>query len=198
MAAQVSCGIVLDEQRAELLQQAGRGPVLGHRPHRVMARHQQVVGLGASQPLLQPGQLPVGIERVQRSSGPLVREVVGVSTQHDGVQHDDGQRLPRVGNTEVELIVVSWEFPTNDVGDRFNGSELGASASPLTTGLISGCSRSGPSHSLRGRDCQPARTREPSETLPCTRPQMFAEKRRAGFNQPTPAVLLPQVPESVD
>lgn len=72
VAAQVSCGVVLDEQRVELLQQTGRGPVLRHRPHGVVARHQQEVGLGASQSLLQPGQLPLGIGRVQRSPGLLV------------------------------------------------------------------------------------------------------------------------------
>lgn len=113
MAAQVSRGIVLDEQGAELLQQTGGGPVRGHRPHGVVARHQQEVGLGASQPLLQPGQLPVGVASVQRPSGLLLREVDGVAAQHVRVQHDDGQRLPRVGNTEVQLVVVIREPPTN-------------------------------------------------------------------------------------
>lgn len=113
VAAQVRCGLVLDQQRVEPLQQAGRGPVLRHRPYRVVSRHQQEVGLGASQSLLQPGQLAVGVGRMQRSLGLLVREVVGVAAQHDGVQHDDGQRLPRVGNTEVQLVVVSRKFPTN-------------------------------------------------------------------------------------
>lgn len=117
MAAQVGCGLVLDEQRVELLQQTGRGPVLRHRPHGVVARHQQKVGLGASQPLLQPGQLPLGIGRVLRSSGLLIGEVVGVATQHDRVQHDDGQRLARVGNMEVQLVVVSWKLPTK-LGDE--------------------------------------------------------------------------------
>lgn len=101
MAAQVRSGLVLYEQRAELLQQTGCGSVTGDRPHGVVARHQQEVRLGASQSLLQPDQLPVGLQRTQRSSGLLVREVVGVATQLYGVQHEDGQRLSRVGNVEV-------------------------------------------------------------------------------------------------
>lgn len=101
MAAQVRRGLVLDEQRVELLQQTGCGPMFRYRPHGVVARHQQEVCLGASQSLLQPSQLPVGIQGTQRSFGLLIREVIGVPAQHYGVQHDDGQRLPRVGNMEV-------------------------------------------------------------------------------------------------
>lgn len=101
MAAQVRRGLVLYEQRAELLQQTGCGSVMGDRPHGVVARHQQEVRLGAIQSLLEPGQLPVGLQRTQRSSGLLIREVVGVATQLYGVQHEDGQRLLRVRNAEV-------------------------------------------------------------------------------------------------
>lgn len=76
-----------------------------------MARHQQEVGLRAGQSVLQPDQLTVCVDRTQGASRLLVQEVIGVSTQHYGVEHDDAQSLPSVGNTEVELVVIGREFP---------------------------------------------------------------------------------------
>lgn len=111
MAAEVSGGVVFDEQGLDPLQQTRRGPVLGHRPHGVMAGHQQEVGPGLSQSLLQPRHLAVGVHHAQRASGRLVQEVVRVTAQQHGVEHDDGQSLPGVGDVEVQLIIVGGEVP---------------------------------------------------------------------------------------
>lgn len=114
MAAEVSSGLVFNEQRMKPLQKALRGPVLGHGPHRVVARHQQEVCRGPGQSLLQPGQLTVGIHRTQGASGLLIHVVVRVAAQHYGVEHDDGQGLPCVGDVEVQLVIVRWEFPKKE------------------------------------------------------------------------------------
>lgn len=184
MAAQVRRGLVLFQQGAEPVQQTGCGSVTGDRPHGVVARHQQEVRLGESQPLPQPAQLLVGLQGIQRRSGLLIREVVGVPTQLDGVQHEDGQRLPRVGNPEVQLVVESRKPPTNWERVRIvkNASESAALDLPLTIFRTSGCTPFGHSRSLRGHGYRQPRTRGSSETSACTHPQTFAEKRSAAFN----------------
>lgn len=113
MAAEISCGFVFGEQGTEPLQEAIRGAVFRHRPHGIVSRHQQEVRPGLIESLLQPGQLAVGVHRPQGTPGLLVQEVVRVATQHDGVEHDDGQGLARVGNVEVQLVVVGWELPVD-------------------------------------------------------------------------------------
>lgn len=122
MAAEVSSGVVFDEQWTEALHQTLCGAVLGHRPNRVVACHQQEVCLGQSQSLLQPSQLAIGIQFIQGSTWLLVRIVVRVTAKHHSVKHDDGQSLPRVGNAEVQLIVVRWEFPIkgNEEASKLN------------------------------------------------------------------------------
>lgn len=85
--------------------------MLRHGPDRIVARHQQEVRLGPGQPVLQPDQLTVGVHRTQGASGLLVSEVVGVSTEHHRVEHDDGERLPRVGDVEVQLVVIRGKLP---------------------------------------------------------------------------------------
>lgn len=117
MAAEVRRGFVFHEQRTKPLQKALRGPVFGYGPHRIVTRHQQEVRLGLIQSLLQPGQLTVSIHRTQRASGFLIQEVVRVAAQHYGVEHDDGQRLPRVGNFKVQLIVVRGKLPKKAILD---------------------------------------------------------------------------------
>lgn len=111
MTAEVSSGLVFNEQRMKPLQKALCGPMFRHGPHGVVACHQQEVCLGPSQSLLQPGQLTVGIHRTQGASGLLIHEVVRVAAQHYGVEHDDGQRLPRVGDAEVQLVIIRRKSP---------------------------------------------------------------------------------------
>lgn len=111
MAAEVGGGLVLKQQRMKPMQQALCGPVFGHRPHRVVACHQKVVCLGPSHPLLQPGQLTIGIHRSQGASGLLIHIVVRVAAQHDCVEHDDGQGLTSVGDAKVQLVIVRRKFP---------------------------------------------------------------------------------------
>lgn len=106
MTAEVSGGLVFNEQRVKPLQEALGGPVFGHGPDGVVACHQQEVCLGPSQSLLQPNQLTVGIHRAQRPPGLLIHKVVRVAAEHYGVEHDDCQHLPRVGDPEVQLIIV--------------------------------------------------------------------------------------------
>jgi len=116
VTAEVRGGVVFHEKGTKPAQEAVCGPVLGHRPHGVVAGHQQEVRLGPSQSQLQPRQLAVGVHRAQRPSGLLVHEVVAVAAQQDGVQHDDGQRLPGVGDAEVQLIIVGGEVPMYTAG----------------------------------------------------------------------------------
>lgn len=111
MTTEVRGGLVFNEQRVKPLQKALGGPVFGHRPDRVVACHQQEVCLGPSQSLLQPNQLAVGVHLAQRASGLLVQKVVRVAAEHYGIKHDDGQCLPRVGDTEVKLIIVRGKPP---------------------------------------------------------------------------------------
>lgn len=111
VAAEVSSDVVLDEQRTDPLQQTLCGAVLRDGPHRIVARHQQEVRLGARQPLLQPDQLAIGLHLQHGPSGLLVLVIQRVSTQHHGVQHDDAQSLPRVGNAKVQLVVIRGELP---------------------------------------------------------------------------------------
>lgn len=115
VAAEVRRDVVFVEQRVEALEQTLRGAVLGHGPHRVVARHQQEVRFGPSQSLLQPDQLTVGLGLDQRASGLLVHKVVGVAAEHHRVEHDDGQGLPRVGDAVVQLVVVGGESPDGGV-----------------------------------------------------------------------------------
>lgn len=115
MAAEVSSSLVFNEQRMKPLQKALRGPMFGHRPHGVVACHQQEVRLGPSQSPLQPGQLTVGFHQMQGASGLLVQVVVRVTAEHYRVKHDDGQRLPSVGDAEVQLVVIRGKVPRNQV-----------------------------------------------------------------------------------
>lgn len=111
MPAEVSSGLVFKEQRMKPLQETLCGPVLRHGPHRIVSGQQQEVCLGPSQSLLQPRQLTVGLYRTQGASGLLIYKVVRVAAQHDGVEHDDGQGLPGVGDVEVQLVIVRGELP---------------------------------------------------------------------------------------
>lgn len=114
VSAEVSSGLVFSEQGMKPLQKALCWPVFGHRPHGVVAGQQQEVCLVLSQSLLQPRQLTVGIHGAQRASGLLVHVVVRVAAQHYGVEHDDGQSLVRVGDVEVQLVVVRGELPKKE------------------------------------------------------------------------------------
>lgn len=114
MTAEVSSGLVFIKQGMKPLQKALCGAVFGHGPHRVVAGHQQEVCRGPSQSLLQPGQLTVCIHRTQGASGLLIHVVIRVATKHYGVEHDDGQRLPSVGDVEVQLVIVRGELPRNE------------------------------------------------------------------------------------
>lgn len=117
MTTEVGSGLVFNEERVEPLQETICGSVFRHRPHGIVAGHQQEVRLGPSQSLLQPDQLTVGIHRTQGASGLLVREVVRVAAQHYGVQHDDGQRLARVWDAEVQLVIIGGKSPEKDDTD---------------------------------------------------------------------------------
>lgn len=114
MTAEVSSGLVFNEQRMKPVQKTLCGPVFGHGPHRVVAGHQQEVCFGPSQSLLQPHQLTVGIHSTQGTSGLLIHEVVRVAAQHYGVEHDDRQGLPRVRDVEVQLVIVGGECPKKE------------------------------------------------------------------------------------
>lgn len=133
MTAEVSSGFVFNEQRLKPLQEALCGPMFRHGPHRVVACHQQEVCLGPSQSLLQPGQLTIGIHRTQGASGLLIHKVVRVAAQHYGVEHDDGQGLPRVGDVEVQLVIIRGEFPKRRASCRLRLLEV----QPLETFKVS-------------------------------------------------------------
>lgn len=124
MTTEVSCSLVLDQQRAQPLQQAVGGAVLRDGPHRVVAGHQEEVGLGAGHALLQPQQLSVGVGTVG-PAGLLVQEVVSLPTQQDRVHHEDGHRAVRVGDPEVQLVVVVWVLP--EVGGTVRANEASLS-----------------------------------------------------------------------
>lgn len=112
MAAEVSSGVVLVEQGEQIVQEALRGPVFRHGPHGVVASHQQEVGRGLGQPLLQPEQLAIELHPIQRAAGHLTQEVVALATQLDRVQHDDGQR--HACDAETQLVIVIWKFPAGE------------------------------------------------------------------------------------
>lgn len=111
VATQVSRGLVFDQQRVQLSQQALCGAVLGHRPHRVVPRHQQEVCLGPLQPLLDPLQLPIGLHGVHWPPRLLVIVVIRVPAQQHCVHHQDGQSAVCAWHTEVQLVVVVGETP---------------------------------------------------------------------------------------
>lgn len=114
VAAEVSGGLVLVEQGVQIVQEALGGPVFRHGPHGVVAGHQQEVGRGLGQPLLQPDQLALGLHRIERPAGHLAQEVVALAAQRDCVQHDDGQR--HVGDSETQLVIEIWKLPGGGEG----------------------------------------------------------------------------------
>ncbi|TNN40374.1 hypothetical protein EYF80_049463 [Liparis tanakae] len=127
VTAEVRGGVVLNEKGAEPAQEAVRGPVLGHRPHGVVAGHQQEVRLGPGQSLLQPRQLAVGVQRAQRPSGLLVHEVVAVAAQQDGVEHDDEDvRITNATDMEARRIHAVHASVVEVIAERQNkvGSHL--------------------------------------------------------------------------
>lgn len=111
MSTEVGSGFIFFEQGIKVLQQTLCGPMFRHRPHRIVACHQQKVCLGQSQSLLQPDQLPVSSQQIHRASGLLICVVERVAAQHYSVEHDYGQSLPCVGNVEVQLVIIRREFP---------------------------------------------------------------------------------------
>lgn len=123
MAAEVGCSLVLDQEGAQLLQQAVSRAVLRDGPHRVVASDEEEVSLGAGEAILQPGQLLVG-KGAMGTTGLLVQKVIGFTTQQNRVQHEDGHSAVRLRDAEVQLVVVVRELPEGWATSRFKDRQF--------------------------------------------------------------------------
>ena len=121
------------QQRQQLLDQAVGGPVLGDRPHRVVAGHQHIVLLGRCQLLLEPGQLRAGHCQVAGPLGLLAGKVVRVAAQGHGVQHEDGHGHVGPGDLEAQAVVRAGELPADGTEEAV-GAHLGRRNPGLSSG----------------------------------------------------------------
>ena len=133
VATQVGGDLVRSQQWQQLLDQAVGGPVLGDRPHRVVAGHQHVVLLGRCQLLLEPGQLRAGHRQVAGPLGLLAGKVVRVAAQGHGVQHEDGHGHVGPGDLEAQAVVRAGELPADGL-EKGVGVHLGRRHPRLSSG----------------------------------------------------------------
>lgn len=124
MATQVGRGLVLHQQGAQSFEQTVRGAMFRDGPDRIVSGHQQEVGLGPGHAVLQPQQLPVGLDTTRRSIWLPVLEIIRVPTQQHRIQHQNGQGAVRLWDAEVQLIIIVWEVPDKDKAEAGQESPL--------------------------------------------------------------------------
>lgn len=122
MPTQVGGDPVCGQQWPQVLDQAAGGSVLSDGPDGVVTGHQNIVLLGCCQLFLEPGQLSAGHSQVSGHFGLLADKVVGIATQHHGVQHKDGHGDVRPRNFETQTVIRAGEVPaggTEAMGKTF-------------------------------------------------------------------------------